>query len=142
MPALQGGDADADLLRDRLKRRALGWQQAGHHRVFELMSVASHVGLPAPRNDRSYPGGNYADIGGLREGDTVVVWKLDRLSRSLKDVLHIMELVLQPAAKPHNGPRRVTPLTKDHHQSQASPSSPHIRSEQRITPRLAAEARK
>jgi hypothetical protein len=28
----------------------------------------------------------------LRESDTVVVWKLDRLSRSLKDVLHIMEL--------------------------------------------------
>jgi DNA invertase Pin-like site-specific DNA recombinase len=27
----------------------------------------------------------------LRDGDTVVVWKLDRLSRSLKDVLHIME---------------------------------------------------
>ncbi|MGZ9083588.1 MAG: recombinase family protein, partial [Rhodoplanes sp.] len=27
----------------------------------------------------------------LRESDTVVVWKLDRLSRSLKDVLHIME---------------------------------------------------
>jgi DNA invertase Pin-like site-specific DNA recombinase len=29
----------------------------------------------------------------LREGDTVVVWKLDRLSRSLKDVLHIMEKI-------------------------------------------------
>jgi DNA invertase Pin-like site-specific DNA recombinase len=29
----------------------------------------------------------------LREGDTLVVWKLDRLSRSLKDVLHIMEQV-------------------------------------------------
>jgi DNA invertase Pin-like site-specific DNA recombinase len=29
----------------------------------------------------------------LREGDTLVVWKLDRLSRSLKDVLHIMERV-------------------------------------------------
>ena len=29
----------------------------------------------------------------LREGDTVVVWKLDRLSRSLKDVLHIMEQI-------------------------------------------------
>jgi DNA invertase Pin-like site-specific DNA recombinase len=29
----------------------------------------------------------------LREGDTVVVWKLDRLSRSLKDVLHIMERI-------------------------------------------------
>jgi len=29
-------------------------------------------------------------IGQLREGDVVVVWKLDRLSRSLKDMLHIM----------------------------------------------------
>jgi DNA invertase Pin-like site-specific DNA recombinase len=29
----------------------------------------------------------------LREDDTVVVWKLDRLSRSLKDVLHIMERI-------------------------------------------------
>ena len=29
----------------------------------------------------------------LREGDTIVVWKLDRLSRSLKDVLHIMERI-------------------------------------------------
>ena len=29
----------------------------------------------------------------LREGDTVVVWKLDRLSRSLKEVLHIMERI-------------------------------------------------
>jgi DNA invertase Pin-like site-specific DNA recombinase len=29
----------------------------------------------------------------LREDDVVVVWKLDRLSRSLKDVLHIMERI-------------------------------------------------
>lgn len=29
----------------------------------------------------------------LREGDTLVVWKLDRLSRSLKDMLHIMERI-------------------------------------------------
>ena len=29
----------------------------------------------------------------LREGDVVVVWKLDRLSRSLKDALHIMERI-------------------------------------------------
>ncbi len=29
----------------------------------------------------------------LREGDTVVVWKLDRLSRSLKDVLHLMDRI-------------------------------------------------
>jgi DNA invertase Pin-like site-specific DNA recombinase len=29
----------------------------------------------------------------LRDGDLVVVWKLDRLSRSLKDMLHIMERI-------------------------------------------------
>jgi DNA invertase Pin-like site-specific DNA recombinase len=34
----------------------------------------------------------------LREGDTVLVWKLDRLSRSLKDVLHIMERIAQAGA--------------------------------------------
>jgi resolvase-like protein len=31
----------------------------------------------------------------LREGDTVVVWKLDRLSRSLKDLLVILGLIKQ-----------------------------------------------
>ena len=34
----------------------------------------------------------------LRKGDVVVVWKLDRLSRSLKDVLIIMERVQQAKA--------------------------------------------
>ncbi len=34
----------------------------------------------------------------LREGDTVVVWKLDRLSRSLKDVLYIMERIAEAGA--------------------------------------------
>ena len=29
----------------------------------------------------------------IRAGDTLVVWKLDRLSRSLKDLLHILEKV-------------------------------------------------
>jgi DNA invertase Pin-like site-specific DNA recombinase len=29
----------------------------------------------------------------LREGDIVVVWKLDRLSRSLKDLLHLLERI-------------------------------------------------
>lgn len=29
----------------------------------------------------------------LRPGDVVVVWKLDRLSRSLKDLLHLMEKI-------------------------------------------------
>jgi DNA invertase Pin-like site-specific DNA recombinase len=34
----------------------------------------------------------------LREGDTVIVWKLDRLSRSLKDVLNIMERIAEAGA--------------------------------------------
>ncbi len=34
----------------------------------------------------------------LREGDTVVVWKLDRLSRSLKDLLVIMEQINKAGA--------------------------------------------
>jgi hypothetical protein len=45
----------------------------------------------------------------LREGDTVVVWKLDRLSRSLKDVLHIMERIGNAGAgfrSPHQPRRR------------------------------------
>ena len=35
----------------------------------------------------------------LREGDTLVVWKLDRLSRSLKDLLIILETIDQAGAK-------------------------------------------
>ena len=34
----------------------------------------------------------------LREGDVVIVWKLDRLSRSLKDLLHIMERIADAGA--------------------------------------------
>ena len=34
----------------------------------------------------------------LREGDILVVWKLDRLSRSLKDLLHILEKVAETEA--------------------------------------------
>ena len=34
----------------------------------------------------------------LREGDVLIVWKLDRLSRSLKDLLHILEKITQSKA--------------------------------------------
>lgn len=34
----------------------------------------------------------------LRKGDVLVVWKLDRLSRSLKDVLSLMERIAQAGA--------------------------------------------
>jgi DNA invertase Pin-like site-specific DNA recombinase len=37
-------------------------------------------------------------IGQLRKGDVVVVWKLDRLSRSLKDVLALMEKIQKAEA--------------------------------------------
>lgn len=37
-------------------------------------------------------------LGQLRKGDVLVVWKLDRLSRSLKDVLLLMEKVEQAGA--------------------------------------------
>lgn len=37
-------------------------------------------------------------LGQLRRGDVLVVWKLDRLSRSLKDVLALMEKVAQAGA--------------------------------------------
>jgi DNA invertase Pin-like site-specific DNA recombinase len=44
----------------------------------------------------------------LRKGDVLVVWKLDRLSRSLKDVLTIMERIQEAKAGfriPHRGDR-------------------------------------
>ena len=42
------------------------------------------------RDDRP---GLEACLKALRSGDTLVVWKLDRLSRSLKDLLHILERI-------------------------------------------------
>jgi len=56
---------------------------AGCRRVFE--EAASGGRWDRPRLQEM--------IGQLREGDIVVVWKLDRLSRSLKDLLHIMEKI-------------------------------------------------
>ena len=34
----------------------------------------------------------------LRQGDMLVVWKLDRLSRSLKDLLHVLDKITQAKA--------------------------------------------
>jgi DNA invertase Pin-like site-specific DNA recombinase len=69
-----------------LQARAL--QAAGCRRIFE--EVASGGRWDRPELHRM--------LDHLREGDTVVVWKLDRLSRSLKDVLHIMERIAKAAA--------------------------------------------
>ena len=56
---------------------------AGCRRVFE--EAASGGRWDRPRLHEM--------IGQLRAGDVVVVWKLDRLSRSLKDLLHLIERI-------------------------------------------------
>lgn len=69
-----------------LQARAL--RAAGCRRIFE--EAASGGRWDRPELQRL--------LDHLREGDTLVVWKLDRLSRSLKDVLHIMERVAEAGA--------------------------------------------
>jgi DNA invertase Pin-like site-specific DNA recombinase len=69
-----------------LQARAL--RTAGCRRIFE--EAASGGRWDRPELHRM--------LDQLREGDTLVVWKLDRLSRSLKDVLHIMERVANTGA--------------------------------------------
>ena len=61
---------------------------AGCGRIFE--EVASGARWDRPELHRL--------LDQLRPGDTIVVWKLDRLSRSLKDVLHIMERIAKAGA--------------------------------------------
>jgi DNA invertase Pin-like site-specific DNA recombinase len=69
-----------------LQARAL--RTAGCRRIFE--EAASGGRWDRPELHRL--------LDQLREGDTLVVWKLDRLSRSLKDVLHIMERIAAAGA--------------------------------------------
>jgi DNA invertase Pin-like site-specific DNA recombinase len=76
------GDEQNNLLQAKALRAA------GCRRVFE--EVASGGRWDRPELHRM--------LDHLREGDTVVVWKLDRLSRSLKDVLHIMERIANAGA--------------------------------------------
>src|SRR3546814_4486359 len=62
-------------------RRAL--KDAGCERIFE--EAASGGRWDRPELHRM--------IDQLRAGDVVTVWKLDRLSRSLKDLLHILDRI-------------------------------------------------
>lgn len=55
-------------------------KKAGVRRIFE--EKTSSVG-PRPELQRA--------MAALREGDVLVVWKLDRLARSLKDLLQLLE---------------------------------------------------
>jgi DNA invertase Pin-like site-specific DNA recombinase len=45
----------------------------------------------------------------LRPGDVVVVWTLGRLSRSLKDLLHILEKIGDAGAGFRSSPNTSTP---------------------------------
>jgi DNA invertase Pin-like site-specific DNA recombinase len=58
-------------------------RQAGCKRVFEEKASGGRWDRPQLHNVLEQ----------LREGDVLIVWKLDRLSRSLKDLLQIMERV-------------------------------------------------
>lgn len=71
---------------NRLQARAL--RAAGCRRIFE--EAASGGRWDRPELHRL--------LDHLREGDTLVVWKLDRLSRSLKDVLYLMERIAAAGA--------------------------------------------
>jgi len=70
------------------KAQARALAEAGCKRVFE--EKASGGRWERPELHRM--------LDQLRDGDTVVVWKLDRLSRSLKDVLHLMDRIASAGA--------------------------------------------
>lgn len=63
------------------QRRAL--DDAGCRKVFEETASGGRWDRPQLQTMMDH----------LREGDVVVVWKLDRLTRSLKDLLHLMEQI-------------------------------------------------
>jgi DNA invertase Pin-like site-specific DNA recombinase len=63
-------------------------KRAGCRRVFEEKASGGRWGRPALKSV----------IEQLREGGVLIVWKLDRLSRSLKDVLILMERIEQAGA--------------------------------------------
>lgn len=63
--------------------QAAALRKAGCRRVFEEAASGGRWDRPLLHDM----------LRNLREGDLVVVWKLDRLSRSLKDLLHIMEKI-------------------------------------------------
>ena len=73
------------ILRSRLYKSL---RQAGCKRIFEEKASGGRWDRPEL----------HKALEQLREGDVLVVWKLGRLSRSLKDLLHIMERVRDAGA--------------------------------------------
>jgi DNA invertase Pin-like site-specific DNA recombinase len=84
----------------------------------DLQDTAAQVAaLNAARCERTYrekaSGGRWNRpelhrvLDQLRKGDVLVVWKLDRLSRSLRDVLSIMERLADAGAGSGASPKRL-----------------------------------
>jgi DNA invertase Pin-like site-specific DNA recombinase len=63
-------------------------KRAGCKRIFEESASAGRWDRPEL----------HRALDQLREGDVLIVWKLDRLSRSLKDLLHILEKIAEAKA--------------------------------------------
>jgi DNA invertase Pin-like site-specific DNA recombinase len=82
------GDDQMNVAQGARVREAKALFVAGCRRIFE--DVTSGGRWDRPELHRL--------LKSLRQGDTVVVWKLDRLSRSLKDVLQIMVRVTEAGA--------------------------------------------
>ncbi|WP_087003969.1 recombinase family protein [Rhizobium sullae] len=82
-PANSTKGKPATAWRARFAAQARALNAVGCKRLFE--EAASGGRWDRPRLQEM--------IGQLRDGDVVVVWKLDRLSRSLKDLLHLMEKI-------------------------------------------------
>lgn len=76
----------ADEQDTALQKRAL--KEAGVERIFEEKASGGRWDRPQLQKM----------VEQLRPGDVVIVWKLDRLSRSLKDLLHLMERLEQAKA--------------------------------------------
>ena len=93
LSAVSKGDEQTNILQAKALRAS------GCRRLFEEAASGGHWDRPELHRMLDH----------LREGDTVVVWKLDRLSRSLKDVLHIMERIAKAGAGFRRSPRTSTP---------------------------------
>ena len=70
------------------QRRHPPWKAAGCERIFREKATGGRWKRPELQRLLEH----------LRKGDVLVVWKLDRLSRSLKDVLTIMERIQEANA--------------------------------------------
>jgi DNA invertase Pin-like site-specific DNA recombinase len=84
-----------------LQKKALS--KAGCKKVFEDKVSGTRAARP----------GLDAALATLREGDTLVVWKLDRLGRSVKNLVDLVgELQGQGASNSRASPTRSTPARR------------------------------